>query len=77
MKLPRRRLMKNMWGAKPHTPQVNKPSYRGPAAPGTPAIYPSNPQNHQTRFQCHSIANLYFNDKTITGTQYYIHCINT
>ena len=72
MKLPRRRSMKNMWGLRPPHPQVNKPSYRGPAAPGPPAICPSNPQNPQTRFQCHSIANLYLNDKTITGTQYYI-----
>ena len=39
-----------MWGASaPHTPQVNKPSYRGPAAPGPPAIYPSNPQKHFQR----------------------------
>ena len=40
----------NMWGLRPHTPQVNKPSYRGPAAPGPPAIYSSNPHNPHTAF---------------------------
>ena len=38
---------KNMWGLRPTSPpQVNKPSYRGPAAPGPPAIYPSHLQKH-------------------------------
>ena len=36
-------LMKTCVGAS-FPPRVNKPSYRAPAAPGPPTIYPSNPQ---------------------------------
>ena len=38
-------LMKTCGGLRP-PPQVNKPSYRGPQAPGPPAKYPQNPQTH-------------------------------
>ena len=43
----------NMLGASPPQPQINKPSYRGPAAPGPPAKYPSHLQNSQTHFHHH------------------------
>ena len=46
-------LLKTYGGFAPPHPQVNKPSYRGPAAPGPPAKYPSHPQNPHTHFHRH------------------------
>ena len=66
--------IENTWrgGLLPPHPQVNKPHTGGLRPPGPPAMYPSNPQNPQICFRCHSKANSIKNDRTSTGTQYYI-----
>ena len=46
-------LMNTCGGLRPPPPQVTKPSYRGPAAPGPPAKYTSHPQDPHTHFHRH------------------------